>query len=120
MYLTSLSSLLLNSALPTTSYTGSNPDQVPTTYSLLSVAPTAAPSAPPLPSGLPRVILPQPVLDTSSLPSSDSMINILFNASLNWEFVAENADSPGQLFSNFPSVIATALGIDGMFFKLAL
>ena len=117
-YLTTLSALLLNTASPTTaSPTISNPDQAPTTISLLSVAPTAVPTAPPLPSGLPQMILPNPPLDVNSLPSTLTMINILFNASLNWEFVAQNADSPGQIFEYFPTVIATALGIDGTSFK---
>ncbi|KIJ14908.1 hypothetical protein PAXINDRAFT_155811 [Paxillus involutus ATCC 200175] len=91
----------------------SNPDQVPTTLSLASAAPTSAPSAAPLPSGLPMVILPQPQLDLNTVPTSDVLINILFNASLNWEWVAaQNADSPGQIFEYFPQVIATALNID--------
>lgn len=119
-YLSTFSSLLLNSASPTVSQTNSNPDQAPTTYSLLSVVPTAAPSAPPLPSGLPRYILPQPVLDVNSLPTSDTLINVLFNDSLNWAFVAGNADSAGQIFEYFPTVIATALAIDGMFFQRVL
>ncbi|KAG9315551.1 hypothetical protein JVU11DRAFT_3172 [Chiua virens] len=110
-YLSTVSSLLLNSASPTTSETLVNPDQPVTTLSLLTVAPSAAPTAAPLPSGLPRVILPQPELDVNTLPTSDSMINILFDGSLNWDFVATNADSPGQIFEYFPSVIATALGI---------
>lgn len=118
-YVTSFSSLLLNSALPTVSHTISAPDQPTTTLSLLSVAPSAAPSAPPLPSGLPRVILPQPTLDVNSLPTNDTLISVLFNASLNWAFVATNADSEGQIFAYFPQVIATALGIDGMFFRMS-
>ncbi|KIJ60278.1 hypothetical protein HYDPIDRAFT_170313 [Hydnomerulius pinastri MD-312] len=79
---------------------------------MASAAPTLAPSAAPLPSGLPRVILPQPQLNTTALPTSDSLINVLFNASLNWEWVAENVDPPGQIFEYFPQVIATALGIE--------
>lgn len=81
------------------------------------MAPTASPTAAPLPSGLPGVILPQPQLDVNSLPTSDTMINILFNDSLNWEFVAGNAESPGQIFEYFPTVIATALGMDGTSFN---
>ncbi|KAF8552749.1 hypothetical protein OG21DRAFT_1415494, partial [Imleria badia] len=110
-YLSTVSSLLLNTALPTPTQTVSNPDQAATTYSFLSAPPAAAPTAPPLPSNLPRVILPQPPLDISSVSSSDTMINVLFNDSLNWQFVAGNADSPGQIFEYFPSVIATALDI---------
>ncbi|KAF8133413.1 hypothetical protein EV363DRAFT_1295561 [Boletus edulis] len=77
---------------------------------MLSAPPTASPTQALLPSGLPRVILPQPQLDINSLPTSDTMISILFNDSLNWQFVAGNADSPGQIFEYFPTVIATALG----------
>ncbi|KAH0832218.1 hypothetical protein J3R83DRAFT_13181 [Lanmaoa asiatica] len=111
-YLSTVSLLLLNSASPTTSYTASGPDLAPTTHSLLSVAPTASPPVAPLPSGLPQVILPQPVLNIDTLPSSDQVISVLFNSSLNWKFVAENIDSPGQIFEYLPIVIATALGID--------
>lgn len=119
-YLTTVSTLLLNTASPTPSVTVSNPDQPATTLSLLSVPPAAAPTAPPLPNDLPRVILPQPALDISSVPNSDTMINVLFNDSLNWPFVARNADSPGQIFEYFPTVIATALNINGMSFKPVL
>lgn len=117
MYLSSVSSLLLNTASPTTSPSVSNPDQPASTVPLLTVAPAASPTAPPLPSGLPRVILPQPQLDVNNLPTSDTMINVLFNDSLNWEFVAGNDDSPGQIFEYFPTVIATALGIGGTSYK---
>ncbi|KAF9220473.1 hypothetical protein BS17DRAFT_683655, partial [Gyrodon lividus] len=112
-YLSTISSLLLNTVVPTVTPTVSNPDQAPTTLSLALSAPTSPPSAPPLPSGLPGVILPQPQLDIDNVPTSDVLINVLFNASLNWEWVAaENADSPGQIFEYFPQVIATPLGID--------
>ncbi|KAH7885129.1 hypothetical protein F5I97DRAFT_1810652 [Phlebopus sp. FC_14] len=111
-YLSTVSSLLLNSATPTATPTVSDPDQAMTTISTASAAPTLAPSAAPLPSGLPMVILPQPQLNVSALPIDDAFINILFNASLNWEWVAENVDSPGQIFEYFPGVIATALSID--------
>ncbi|KAH7925878.1 hypothetical protein BV22DRAFT_1010299 [Leucogyrophana mollusca] len=110
-YLSTISSLLLNSVPTTAAHTMSDPDQAETTHSLASAAPTAAPSAPPLPSNLPRVILPQPQLNTSTLPSNDEMISVLFNQSLNWEWVATSSDTPGQIFEYFPQVIATALGI---------
>ena len=92
-----------------------NPDQAATTQPLSSGALTSTPSAAPLPSGLPSVILPQPQLNLSLVPTDYVLINILFNNSLNWEFVATNADSPGQIFAYFPDVIATALGTEGMF-----
>ena len=114
-YLSTVHSLLLNTLPPTSTHTITNPDQHQTTFSLLSVAPTAAPSAPPLPSGLPTSILAQPVLDPRTLPSSDVMISILLNDSLNWDFVARNPDSQGQIFLILPQIIATALVIDGMF-----
>ncbi|KAL4070006.1 hypothetical protein V8B97DRAFT_1871946, partial [Scleroderma yunnanense] len=89
-----------------------NPDQAPTTLSLSSGAPTSVPSAAALPGGLPSVILPQPQLNLSLVPTDYVLISVLFNSSLNWEFVATNADSPGQIFAYFPEVIATALGIE--------
>jgi hypothetical protein len=40
-----------------------------------------------------------------------SLISILFNQELNWEFVATNQDSSSQIFAFFPIVLQTALGI---------
>lgn len=114
-YLSTVSSLLLNSASPTTSLTLSNPSQPPTSVSLLSAAPTASPSAPALPAGLPEAILPSPPLNLTAVPSNFTMINLLFNMSLSWEFVASHADSQGQIFEYTPEIISTALGVGGMF-----
>lgn len=114
-YLTSVQSLLLNTPTPTSTLHMTNPDQAPTTLTLPSGAPSSTPSTAPLPSGLPSVILPQPQLDLSQVPTDYVLINVLFNNSLNWEFVATSADSPGQIFAYFPEVVATALGIQCMF-----
>ncbi|KIM66953.1 hypothetical protein SCLCIDRAFT_264714 [Scleroderma citrinum Foug A] len=111
-FLTSVQSLLLDTQTPTSTLQMTNPDQAATTQPLSSGALTSTPSAAPLPSGLPSVILPQPQLNLSLVPTDYVLINILFNNSLNWEFVATNADSPGQIFAYFPDVIATALGTE--------
>ncbi|KAI6030815.1 hypothetical protein F5J12DRAFT_803148 [Pisolithus orientalis] len=113
MYLTSVTSLLLDTPTHTSTLQLTNPDQAATTLTIASAAPTSSPSTPPLPSGLPSVILPQPQLNLSLVPTDYTLINVLFNQSLNWEWVATNADSPGQIFEYFPEVIATALGIGG-------
>ncbi|KAI6129694.1 hypothetical protein EDD16DRAFT_1471138 [Pisolithus croceorrhizus] len=112
MYLTSVTSLLLDTATRTSTVFLSNPDQAATTLTVASAASTSSPSAAPLPSGLPSVILPQPQLNLSLVPTDYTLINVLFNRSLNWEWVATNADSPGQIFEYFPQVVATALGIE--------
>ncbi|KAG6333734.1 hypothetical protein ID866_5362 [Astraeus odoratus] len=110
--LPNVTSLLLNTPTPTSTPHVSNPDQPETTISFTSAASTAAPSAAPLPSGLPSVILPDPQLNLSLVPTDYTLINVLFNNSLNWEWEATNADSPGQIFVYFPGVIATALDIE--------
>jgi len=44
--------------------------------------------------------------------SGYTVISILFNQQLNWEFEATNSDSSSQIFAYFPGVISTALGIN--------
>ncbi|EGO23688.1 hypothetical protein SERLADRAFT_469886 [Serpula lacrymans var. lacrymans S7.9] len=114
-YLTTVSSLEINNS-PTTTRTQStltNPDQATTTLTAGSIAPSSAPSIAPLPSNLPRIILPPgQQYNQSTVPAGYSLISVLFNQSLNWQWVAQNADTSGQIFEYFPQVIATALGID--------
>jgi hypothetical protein len=57
--------------------------------------------------------MPRPTLNVQNVPTTDTLISVLFNQSLNWEWVATNSDTQGQIFEYFPSIIATALGIDG-------
>lgn len=56
--------------------------------------------------------MPQPTLNVQNVPTTDTLISVLFNQSLNWEWVVANSDTQGQIFEYFPSIIATALGID--------
>jgi len=114
-FLSTVSSLLINTATSTSSATptNSNPDVPATTLSLASAPPTSQPTAAALPTYLPLVIVPQTQLNIQDVPTSDTLISVLFNQSLNWEWVATNLDTPGQIFEYFPEVIATALGIDG-------
>ncbi|KAG1743256.1 uncharacterized protein EDB91DRAFT_1051499 [Suillus paluster] len=113
-YLSTISSLLVNTATSTSTVvpTNVNPDVPTTTLSLASAAPTSQPSAAPFPTYLPQFIVPQTALNTQDVPTSDVMVSVLFNQSLNWVWVATNSDTPGQIFEYFPQVIATALGID--------
>lgn len=114
MYLSSVSSLLLDTATTTQSPTVTNPDQAPTTLQISTVSPTSPPSTPPLPSGLPSVILPQPELDLGQVSNNYSCINIMFNQSMDWNWMARESTLQGQVFLYFPRDIATGLGIPGM------
>ncbi|KAG2115451.1 hypothetical protein DEU56DRAFT_177287 [Suillus clintonianus] len=113
-YLSTVSSLLVNTATSTSvaSPTNSNPDVPTTTFSLASAPPASQPSAAPIPTYLPQAIMPQPQLNVQDVPTTDTLISVLFNQSLNWEWVATNSDTQGQIFEYFPTIIATALGID--------
>lgn len=113
-YLSTVSSLLVNTATPTptASPTISNPDIPTTTVSLASAPPASQPSAVPIPTYLPSAIMPRPTLNVQNVPTTDTLISVLFNQSLNWKWVATNSDTQGQIFEYFPSIIATALGID--------
>ncbi|KAG0704771.1 hypothetical protein DFH29DRAFT_981268 [Suillus ampliporus] len=110
-YLSTISSLLINPTTSTAAPTNSNPDVPTTTLSLASAAPTSQPSAAPFPN-IPQFIEPQPRLNIQDVPTSDVMVSVLFDQSLNWEWVVSNSDTQGQIFEYFPQVIATALGID--------
>lgn len=78
---------------------------------LATGAMTAAPSVAPLPTGIPARIYPADQ-GPSTAPSGFTLISILFNQSLNWQFEATNPDSSNQIFAYFPGVIANALGIN--------
>jgi len=76
------------------------------------MAPTASPSVAPLPTGIPARIYPAQIVDPNRNFSGFTVISILFNQQLSWQFEATNPDAPSQIFAYFPGVIATALGID--------
>ena len=87
-----------------------DPDAAPTT---LSVAPSASASAPvtvpALPANLPSRIYPA---ETIAQPEAGyTLISLLFDGNLPWYFVANQADSQGQIFSWLPVVLWNALGI---------
>lgn len=66
-----------------------------------------------MPSGLPSRILPG---EGGVNPQTDdltgySMISVLFDSGLGWEFVVDNDMSPTEIFAWFPQLVETALGI---------
>ena len=65
----------------------------------------------PLPTGLPSRIYPQDGVSETADLSGFTLISILFNQELNWQFVATNQDSSSQIFAYFPLVLQTALGV---------
>jgi hypothetical protein len=77
-----------------------------------TASPSAAPTIAPLPTGIPARIYPAVQIDPNSDLSGYTVISILFNQELNWQFEATNPDSSNQIFAYFPGVIAAALGID--------
>ena len=40
-----------------------------------------------------------------------TLISVLFNKQLNWDFVTKNQVTSSQIFAYFPIVVQTALGI---------
>ena len=94
-----------------------DPDQVPTATSFSTAGtPSVAPSVIPLPSGIPARIVPgtggvNPAVDDLN---GFTLIAVLFDRGLNWVTVVQNPDSPGQIFSWFPAIVQTALGITGI------
>lgn len=65
---------------------------------------------------MPARIYPGVQVDPNSDMTGYTLISILFNQELGWQFEATNPDSSNQIFAYFPSVIANALGIDREFF----
>lgn len=98
-----------------------DPDQVPTSTTLTTTGtPSVAPDVVSLPSGLPARIVPgagsvNPDVDNLN---GFTLIAILFDRGLNWDTVAHNPDSPGQIFSWLPVLIQTALGITSTQFPI--
>jgi len=83
-----------------------------TSFTLGTGAPTASPSVAALPAGIPARIYPATQIDPNTDLTGFTVISILFNQQLNWQFEATNPDSSNQIFAYFPGVIATALGIN--------
>jgi hypothetical protein len=88
-----------------------DPDQATTTLSIPDVAPTNTLTQAALPTGIPSRIFPQDGIPDGTDLSGLTLISILFNQELNWQFVATHQDSSSQIFAFFPTVLQTALGI---------
>ncbi|KAI0265715.1 hypothetical protein BC834DRAFT_824777 [Gloeopeniophorella convolvens] len=105
---------LLGASVPSTtaSPTNSDPDAAATTLSI--APPSSVPTAPApqaaLPSDLPARVYPPNTLDTSDL-SGYTLVSVLFDQFLPWQFVAEETQSQGQLFLWFPVIVQTALNL---------
>ncbi|KAJ8691130.1 hypothetical protein PTI98_010727 [Pleurotus ostreatus] len=101
-------SLSTSTELPTLT----DPDQATTTVTPVQQSAQAdvAPTAAPLPTGMPARIYPRNGTDPTTEDLGDySLISILFTPELNWEFVATNPLSPSQIFGYFPVILQTAL-----------
>jgi hypothetical protein len=105
-------SSLLGTSFPISSVppTQTNPDAATTTLTL-PPSNSATATTPPLPANLPARIYPPDPLDLNSLPSGSVLCSLLFSSFLPWNFVAQNTQSQGQLFSWTPNIIAQALDI---------
>ncbi|KAI0051066.1 hypothetical protein FA95DRAFT_1570146 [Auriscalpium vulgare] len=99
---------LLFTSVPTSSAASQSDPDAPATTLSLSAIPSSASQAP-LPSDLASRIYPPG--DTPSPGSDYTLISVLFDSDLSWEFVANNVESQGQLFLWFPAVVQAALGI---------
>jgi hypothetical protein len=111
-YVTQTSLLAAPVQSPSVPITLDNPDAPITTLSLIapSNSPTGPVSVAPLPSDLPARIYPRERLDETQL-NGESLVALLLDLHLSWQFVVENSQSQGQLFLWTPGVLATALGI---------
>src|SRR5262249_39553185 len=70
----------------------------------------AVPTTVAFPSNLPSRIVPADA--TLTQPEGTTLISILFNEKLSWEWLASQADATSQVFAFAPQLIATALSID--------
>lgn len=68
-------------------------------------------SSAPLPANLPARIYPAELVSPTALPSGDVLCSLLFTSFLSWDFVVENTQSQGQIFSWTPLIISQALNI---------
>jgi hypothetical protein len=69
-------------------------------------------SSPTLPPNLPEMILPVPPLDTSPQNLAGmTLITLLFEPQLGYQFVLGNEQTQGQVWAFMPQAIGNALGI---------
>lgn len=106
---------------PTTSTSAidtlSDPDAAPST-TIVSVptgaSQTASPTMPSIPASLPtRIFSPDsvnPSADQSELQGK-TLISLLFQESLNWDFINGSDQTVGQIFAYMPQVLTSALSI---------
>ncbi|KZV76260.1 hypothetical protein PENSPDRAFT_476394 [Peniophora sp. CONT] len=110
-------SLLLEPSTTSSSVsnTQTNPDAPATTLSVAapssaaSASTTTAPAA--LPTYLAARVYPPTGTPTASSTNGDTLVSILFDSGLGWQFVSTSTDSETQLFSWMPSILATALNL---------
>jgi len=88
-----------------------DPD-VPQSMIPVSATGTAV-ATPTLPPNLPQQILPNPPLDMSpSNLDGDTFVTIAFNLDLNFQFVAGDLQTQGQIFLYMPILLGSVLGVD--------
>ncbi|KAI0034609.1 hypothetical protein K488DRAFT_45031, partial [Vararia minispora EC-137] len=111
-FLTQTSLLLATPTSSSISITQTNPDAPATIVSEVSSAPVATVSASPiLPSTVPsRVYPPSPIPSSENL-SGYTLVAVLFDSQLDWQFVTSSSDSETQLFSWMPPLLQASLGL---------
>ncbi|RDX46523.1 hypothetical protein OH76DRAFT_1355850, partial [Lentinus brumalis] len=90
-----------------------DPDEPTTTFSVAaSSAADTKPTQAPLPSGLPTQIFPAEGSKPSD-PDLDgySLISLLFDSGLNWDFVVNNANSSSQIFAWMSPILQASLSL---------
>ena len=94
----------------------SDPDEPTSTTSIASsVAATATPSQPALPTNLPVRIYPSEQADPQQIDGEHTLVSLLFKPALNWLTVANNTQSSAQIFTWMPSVVQYALNLSCMY-----
>lgn len=89
-----------------------NADEATSTASLVGVSETSSATEAALPSGLPERIYPaEGGVDASTDLTGYTAISILFDNSLNWNFVAGNTIAAGQMLAYTPIAVMNALGL---------
>lgn len=104
------SSLIFQTSSPSNAMTITNPDQATTTIALPNPTAAATATQVPLPTGIPSRIYPQNGVDGSA-PPGFTLISLLFNQDLNWNFVVQHQETASQLFAFVPVILQGALGI---------
>ncbi|KAH9924613.1 uncharacterized protein BXZ73DRAFT_50367 [Epithele typhae] len=108
------SSLALASTSSSTdvSTTATDPDEPTTTFTFASSAADSKPTQAALPSDLVQQILPAKGYQPGD-PSlaGYSLVSILFDTALGWQFVVENSDSASQIFAWMSPILQAALSL---------